>query len=86
MPLAGHSLTIPLVSPCNLFISDQQSVVCPAQALSCFLPTLAACMLSEYVLCQQVRCRNTVVQDNSSLGLLVHPQHHHDNETETGCR
>lgn len=69
MSLAGQSPTIPLVFPCNLFLSDHQSVVCPVQALSCFLPTLAACMLSECVLCQQVRCWNTVVQDKSSLGL-----------------
>lgn len=84
---AGHSPAVPLVFPCNLFISTLCGLSSTGTQLFPAHPepaSLAAGTLSECVMCQQVRYWNAVDQDNPSLGSLLGPHHQHDNET--GCR
>lgn len=94
MPLAGHSLTLPLAFPCCLSLSPVCGLSSAGTQLFPAHPEPDTCMCaasgcmcaSECVMCQQVRCWNTIIQDNSSLGSLLGPHHHHDNQTDTGCR
>lgn len=79
MPLAGHSPTIPLVFPCNLFFSavcGLSSAGTPLFPAHTEPATLAACMLSEcYVLAGQMlkHCSSRQLLAGVSAGSLPPP-------------